>query len=96
MFKILPQKSEIVIFAENTKEISDQLIQNGRQKLTVIGRTLYFLLKKFNWRTFEAKKSFVWSFFFVPPHPGTYRVKRSSNKKSNKKGEFKKINLLID
>ena len=46
MFKVLPQKSEIVIFAENTKEISDQPIQNGRQKFTVIGRTLYFFLNE--------------------------------------------------
>jgi len=36
----LPQESEISIFAENTKEIFDQRIENGRQKITVIGRTL--------------------------------------------------------
>ena len=55
----IPQESEIVIFAENAKEIADQPIQNGRQKLTMIGRTLYFFLKKRNWRTFKVKQSCV-------------------------------------
>ena len=40
LFKVLPQKLEITIFAKNTKGISDQPINNGRQKLTVIGRTI--------------------------------------------------------